>query len=93
MPEDYVVLSFFEPDDEEFQRIMKNARRKLEIPMPAAMPCGIQLNQHGDTCGNVGQHKTNYACIVEAYESTRIRMEWGRSKNHEDHISGKGVNS
>ena len=27
---------FIEPDDEEFKRIMKNAHRKLEIPMPAA---------------------------------------------------------
>ena len=28
-----------EPDDEEFKRMMKNARRKWEIPMQAAMPC------------------------------------------------------
>ena len=32
-------IFFIELDDEEFKRIMKNARRKLEIPMPAAMPC------------------------------------------------------
>ena len=32
-------IFFIEPDDEEFKRTMKNARRKLEIPMPAAMPC------------------------------------------------------
>ena len=41
----------------------------------------------------VGQHKTKYACIVEADESMRIRMEGSQSKNHEDHIAGKGVNS
>ena len=34
-----------------------------------------------------------YACIVEADESRRIRMEGSQSKSHEDHISGKGVNS
>ena len=68
---------------------MKNARRKLEIPMP----CRIQLNQHRETCGNVGQHKTKYARIVEADDSKRIRMEGSQSKNHEDHISGKCVNS
>ena len=36
---------------------------------------------------------TKYACIVEADESLRIRMEGSQSKNHEDHITGKGVNS
>ena len=29
-------IFFIEPDDEEFNHIMKNARRKLEVPMPAA---------------------------------------------------------
>ena len=57
------------------------------------MPCRIQLHQHRETCGTVGQHKTKYACLVEADESMRIRMEGSQSKNHEDHISGKGVNS
>ena len=32
-------IYFIDPDDEEFKRIMKNARGKLEIPMPAAMLC------------------------------------------------------
>ena len=32
-------IHFIEPEDEKFKEIMKNARRKLEIPMPAAMPC------------------------------------------------------
>ena len=32
-------ICFIEPDGDEFKRTMKNARRKLEIPMPAAMPC------------------------------------------------------
>ena len=31
-------ICFIELEDEEFKRFMKNARRKLEIPMPAAMP-------------------------------------------------------
>ena len=72
---------------------MKNARKKFEITMPAAVPCRIQLNQHRETCGNVGQHKTKYACIVEANESMRIRMEGSQSKNHEGHNAGRGINS
>ena len=67
--------------------------QKLEIPMPAAMLCRLQLFQHRETCGKVGQHKTKYACVVEPDESMRTRMEGSQSKNHEDHIAGKGVNS
>ena len=32
-------IFFTEPDDEEFKLTMKAARRKLEVPMPATMPC------------------------------------------------------
>ena len=76
---------FIERDDGGFKRFMKNARGKFEITMPAAMPCRIQLNQHRETCGNVGQHKTKYACIVEANESedTHGRVS---EQDHEDHI-------
>ena len=35
-------IYFLVLDDEEFKDIMKNARRKLEVPMPAAIPCNIQ---------------------------------------------------
>ena len=86
-------ILFIELDEEEIKRIMKNASGKLDIPMPAAMPCRLQLYQHRETCGIVGQHKTKHAEVVEADESMRIRMEGSQSKNHEDHISGKGVNS
>ena len=86
-------IFFIEPEDEEFKRMMKNARRKMKIPMPAAMPCRLQLHQHRETCGAVGQHKTKYACIVEADESMRIRMDWSQSKNREDHMAGRGMNS
>ena len=66
------VIFFMEPEDEKVERIMKNARGKLENPMPAAMLCRLQLNQHRETCGTVGQLKTKHACIVEADESMRI---------------------
>ena len=72
-------IYFIEPDDEEFKRMMKNARRNC-LPQ-----CFANFN--------VGQHKTKYACTVEADETMRIRMEGSQSKNHEDHIAGNGVNS
>ena len=43
-------IFFIDPDDDEFKRFTKNARRKLEMPMPAAMPCRLQLHKHRETC-------------------------------------------
>ena len=37
--------------------------------------------------------KSKFACILEASESTRMRMEESPPKYHEDHIAGKGDNS
>ena len=38
-------IYFIDPDDEEFKDVMKNARRKLEIPIPAPMPCKIPIKE------------------------------------------------
>ena len=54
---------------------MKNARRKLEVPMPAAMPCKTPANCSGENRSSIGIRKTKYACIVDADESMRIRLE------------------
>ena len=40
-------IYFIEPNDEEFNFTMKAARRKLEVPMPAAMPCKIPIKSSG----------------------------------------------
>ena len=37
--------------------------------------------------------KTRLACILEADESTRVRMGNSIPNHHEDHITGKGDNS
>ena len=68
---------------------MKNARRKLQIPMPAAMLCKIQCEKYRETCRVEKKCKTKCACIVEADGSTRKRMEGSLHKNHEDHTAGK----
>ena len=82
-----------DPDDEEFKLTMKAARRKLEVPMPPAMPCKIQTKSSGETHRTIGEHKIKYACIVDTDESLRIRMEGAPRRYHEDHIAGKGMNS
>ena len=86
-------IFFIEPEDKDFKDIMKNARRKLEISMPAAMPFKPPRNSGGETCCGIGKSKTKHACIVEADESTRIRLEGVPCWYHEDHTAAKGVNS
>ena len=73
----------------------KNARRKLETPMAPAMPCKTcKKNKHLETRSKTNDYKSKFACILEAGESTRMRMEETLSKCHEDHhIAGKGDNS
>ena len=76
--------------DAEFKETIKNARKKLETSVAPAMPCKIMKN-----CGNSRSDKntTKLACILEANESTRMRMGNSEPHNHEDHIAGKGENS
>ena len=56
--------------------------------MPAAMFCKTRREKYREPCSVEKKCKTKYACIVEADESTRKRME---GSHHEDHIAGKGV--
>ena len=81
---------FIDPEDKEFKETVKNARKKLETSVAPAMPCKIMKN-----CGSGGsdKNKTKLACILEANESTRMRMGNSTPSNHEDHIAGKGENS
>ena len=55
------------------------------------MPCKIMKKN----CGNAGSNKikTKLACILEADESTRLRMAETLPNHHEDHIAGRGNNS
>ena len=83
-------IYFIVPEDKEFKETIKNARKKLETAVAPAMPCKILKN-----CGSgvSDKNKTKLACILEAGESTRIRMGNSKPHHHEDHIAGKGENS
>ena len=62
--------------------------------MTASMPCETPICQSSrDTCRSIGKHKTKYACIVEADESLKIRLEGVPRRYHENHIAAKGMNS
>ena len=83
-------IYFIDPEDKEYKETIKNARKKLETSVAPAMPCKIMKN-----CGSVesDKNKTKLACILEANESTRMRMGNSEPHHHEDHIAGKGENS
>ena len=58
------------------------------------MPCKISKNNQN--CGNGGKSnkiKSKLACILEASESTRLRVGEPLPHHHEDNIAGKGDNS
>ena len=82
-------IFFIEPEDEEFKHTMKNARRKLEVRMPAAMPCKTPVNGRGESCRSIGKHKTKSDRFVDADESIRIRLDCVTHRYHEDHIAAK----
>ena len=87
-------ICFIDLEDKEFKETVKNARKKLETPMAPAMPCKIsKKSKHGDTRGKTNDFKSKFACILEASESTRLRMVESRPNYHEDHIAGKGDTS
>ena len=78
---------FIDREDTEFKETIKNARKKLETSVAPAMPCKIMK-----ICGSGASNKikTKLACILEADESTRMRMGNSIPHHHEDHIAGKG---
>ena len=68
-------IYFIDPVDKEFKETIKNARRNWK-PMAPAMPCKIcKKSNHGETFSKTNEFKSKFACILEASESTRMRME------------------
>ena len=86
-------MYFIDLDDGDYKDTIRNARRKLEVPMEAPMPCkkgarsqasSSETGAKNDGSGKIS--KTKYACIVEARESTRQRRESSLPKHHDDNI-------
>ena len=82
-------IYFIEPEDNEFKEIIKNARKKLEVPAAPAMPCKITNRRHGATRSKNDDHKSKFASMLGAEESKRQRMEIIAFQSHEDHIGRK----
>ena len=87
-------IYFIVPEDKKFKETIKNAREKLETPADRAMPCKIsKKRKRGETRGKSNEFKSRLACILEASESTRLRMEESLPNYHEDHVAVRGDNS
>ena len=67
---------------------------KLETPIAPAMPCKTcKKSKNRETRSKTNGFKSKFACILEASESTRMRMEESLPNYHEDHNAGKEYNS
>ena len=86
-------IYFIDPEDTEFKETIKNTRKNLETPIAPVMPCKIMKSNENYGSGASNKIKTKLACILEADESTRMRMGNSIPHHHEDHIAGKGENS
>ena len=87
-------IYFIDLEDKEFKEIIKNALKKLATPMALAVLCKTSKKcKHGENRGKSNEIKTKLACILEASESTRVRMGESLPNYHEDHVAGKGNNS
>ena len=87
-------IYFIDTEDKELKETVRNARKKLETPMAPAMPCKTcKKNKSGETRSKTNNFESKFACILEASESTRLRMEESLPNYHEDHIAGKGNKS
>ena len=86
-------IYFIDPEDKEFKETIKNARKKLETPVAPSMLCKTKTCKHGLTRGKSNKIKSKLACILEASESTRLRMGESLPNHHEDHFARKGDNS
>ena len=87
-------IYFVDLEDKEFKETIRNARKKLETPKAPAMLCKTcKKSKNGETRSKTNDFKSKFACILEASECTRLRMEESPPNCHEDHIVGKGDNS
>ena len=100
MPEDDEEFISLTQRTRSSRKLLKKARRKLETPVAPAMLCKTCKKKSSMerpvarlTRGKTIEIKSNLACILEASESTRMRMEESLPNNHQDHMAAKGNNS
>ena len=91
MPEDY----------EEFISLTRKPKKPLGMLagnwkhqwFPLCLARHARKVRIGETRSKTNDFKSKFACILEASESTRMRIGRIITNHHEDHIAGKGDNS
>ena len=86
-------IYFIDPEDKEFKETIKNAGRKWKHQW--LQPCLARHTRKTSMARPVvttHDFKSKFACVLEASESTRLRMEYSLPNYHEGHIAGKGDN-
>ena len=68
-------IYFIAPKDEEFKDIMKNARRKLENPVPAAMLCKTPIKSSGENLPRYWEKARQNMLVLSKLTSPR-ELDW-----------------
>ena len=71
-------IYFIDPEDGGFRENIKNARRKLEVPMEAAMPCKRGTEKHLEL-----QETEAKSCESNKIPKNKAYMRCGGSRVHE----------
>ena len=82
-------IYFTDPEDKEFKEPLRMQEENWKHQW--LQPClarQCKKNKHGETRSKTDDFKSKFACIFEASESTRMRMEKSLPNHHEDHIAG-----
>ena len=61
--------------------------------LPLCLADHAGKSKYGETRSKTDEFKSKFACILEASQFTRMRMEESLPKYHEGHIAGRGDNS
>ena len=94
MPEDYEECISWSlrtrSSKKPFRMLARNLKRQWLLLCLARQARNVSI---GVTRGKTTDFKSKFACILEASESTRLRMEESLPNYHEDHVAGKADNS
>ena len=84
-------IYFIDPEDMKFKEIIEECSKAIRNTSGSSMPCKTcKKNKHFETRGKTGDFRSKFACILEASESTRTRVEESLPSYREDHIAVKG---
>ena len=90
MPENYKEFISLTLRTRDSRKPLRMLERNWKTPMAPAVPCKkCKKSKNEETRSKTDDFKAKFACILEASESTRRRMEESLPKYHEDHIAGK----